>query len=439
MNKQQNVLLMIADDHRTDAIRALGNSAVRTPNLDRLAQNGTAFTHAFTTIPICTPARAELLTGCNAFRNGVRFFGEGIKPGLTLLPQALADAGYTTFFTGKWHNDATPDQRGFGITRRVFNRGMGPHEMTFKEDGRQIKGFSSELFAEAAVDFLRGRPRSPWFAYVSFTAPHDPRTPPDGWRYNPADIPLPPNYMPEHPFDNGHMTGRDEQLEGWPRTQAAVKAHLADYYGMISHLDEQVGRVLQALEDNGQAQDTLVIYTGDHGLAIGSHGLMGKQNLYDHSVRVPLLLRGPGIPQNRQSGALCHDYDLYPTICERAGVSVPATVEGRSLTPVLTGGAEEHRDQVNGAFRDVMRMIRTRRWKLIGYPHLDRFQLFDLDNDPHELRDLLLPWRYRTSPRDERYELPMNFEEVQQIAGELRDRLIEWQKAVGDPLTDALQ
>jgi arylsulfatase A-like enzyme len=434
--KHPNVLLLLADDQRHDTIHALGNDAIRTPNLDRLVKEGVACTHNFVTVPVCTPCRAELLSGRNSFRNGVRFFNEKFRPDLTLLPQAFGKAGYQTWFTGKWHNDSSPDKYGFQTTRRVFLGGMTDHKgMTFEEDSKKVIGFSSELFADAAIDFLTSKPKGPWLAEVAFTAPHDPRTPPDKFKemYDPARMQLPPNFMPEHPFDNGEMANRDELLEKWPRTPDAVRRHLADYYGMISHMDEQIGRILKALEDSGQLDNTLIVFASDNGLAIGSHGLMGKQNLYDHSVRVPLVFRGPGLPKDKRVHALCETHDIYPTLCELAGVPVPETVEGLSLKPVLTGEKKEVRDAVFGAFRDVQRMARTTRWKLITYPQINKTQLFDLENDPHELRDLLAPWRLKAA-KNPNFKPEADPAEVRKAADDLQARLAAWQKSVDDPL-----
>lgn len=430
MAARPNVLVLIADDHRADALSAFGHPSVRTPALDRLAASGTALRNAFTTVPICTPARAELLSGADAFRCGVRFFGEAIRPEFVWMPQAFANAGYLTFFVGKWHNDGRPEERGFALARRVFPRGMGPHWMRFSEDGGTVEGFSSELFAEAAIEFLHRPSDRPWFAYVAFTAPHDPRTPPAGYRYDPGNVPLPANYMPEHPFDNGEMVVRDERLERWPRTQGAIRRHLADYYGMITHLDAQIGRILQALEETHQAERTIVLYLSDHGLAVGSHGLMGKQNMYDHSVRVPAILRGPGVPAGEERAGLCFGFDLYPTLCELAGIPVPETVQGRSLLPLLDGAQRPVREAVFGAYREVQRMIRTDRWKYIEYPEVGRAQLFDLQNDPHELRDLLLRWRI--GPEGS-VEPEYTYDGVQAEAAALRERLRRWQREVQDP------
>ncbi|GAB4456754.1 MAG: sulfatase-like hydrolase/transferase [Armatimonadaceae bacterium] len=431
-DRRPNILLLCADDHRADAIGGLGHPVLRTPNWDRLLRDGSAFTNTYTTVPICTPARGELLTGCDAFTNGVRWFGETLKPDLTLLPQAFAEAGYRTFFTGKWHNDGHPSERGYTETRRVFCGGMTEHRMRFAENGKTIMGFSSELFAEAVNQFLEAQEDSetPWFAHVAFTAPHDPRTPPMGWRVDPRRIPLPPNFMPEHPFDNGEMTIRDEQLAGFPRTEDEIRQHLADYYGMLLHLDAQIGRILAELDAVHQRHQTIVVYTSDHGLAVGSHGLMGKMSMYDHSVRVPLLLRGPGIPEGERFDTLCMGYDLYPTLCDLCEIPVPQSVQqGKSLKPVLDAPPETHRDAVFCAYQDVQRMVRTDRYKYIVYPKIGKEQLFDLQTDPDELTNLLDEWRFRPTPW---YKPQEDGAKYQEIAATLRTRLQDWQKSVGD-------
>jgi arylsulfatase A-like enzyme len=419
-----NILLLCADDHRADAIGGLGHPVLRTPNWDRLLRDGTVFTHTFTTVPVCTPARAELLSGCSALSTGVRWFGDTLPSHLPLLPHTFVQAGYNTFFTGKWHNDGHPTERGYQETRRVFVGGMTDHRMRFEENGKTVTGFSSELFAEAVCDYVRAQEEEekPWFAHVAFTAPHDPRTPPMGWRVDPRRVPLPPNFMPEHPFDNGEMTIRDELLTGFPRTEEEIRQHLADYYGMLLHLDAQVGRILAELDATHQRNQTLVVYTSDHGLAVGSHGLMGKMNLYDHSVRVPLILRGPGVPEGVQQDALCMGFDLYPTLCDLCAIPIPDTVEGKSLKPVLERETHTHRDTVFSTYRDVQRMVRTDRYKYIFYPQIDKEQLFDLTSDPHELTNLLDEWRFRPTQWYKPAEDPMKYRE---IANSLRVRLTE--------------
>ncbi len=198
---------------------------------------------------------------------------------------------------------------------------------------------------------------------------------------------MPANYLPVHPFDNGEMTIRDEQLEKWPRTPDAIRQHLHDYYACITSIDGHIGRLLQTLRDLGQFENTLIIFSSDNGLAIGSHGLMGKQNLYEEGMKVPLLFCGPGIPAGC-SDALVYLLDIFPTVCELVGTDVPAVVDGKSLVPVITGLTSYTRDTLFLAYRDVQRAVRDERWKLIVYPKINKRQLFDLKDDPYEMHDL---------------------------------------------------
>jgi len=194
--------------------------------------------------------------------------------------------------------------------------------------------------------------------------------------------------LPRHPFDHGNYAGRDERLLPWPRIKEDVLEELAVYYAVIDHIDKQVGRVIEHLRSDGRLNNTYVLFTSDHGLALGSHGLMGKQNMYEHTIRVPLIMTGPSIPKDKRTGALCYLRDLYPTICDLAGIPIPKSVEGQSLLPIISGKKENLYEEVYGYFRDQQRMVRNQRFKLIQYPHLDRFQLFDLENDPEEFRDI---------------------------------------------------
>ena len=441
--RRPNILLLLTDDQRPDTIHALGNKAIRTPNLDRLVREGTAFTRAICANPICTPSRAEVLTGVSSFRNGVLDFGRRIDPQLATWAGTLQQAGYVTWYVGKWHNDGRPHQRGYTATNGLFAGGggrwakdrvdfkgfaiTGYRGWIFQDDegnkfpdrGVGLTGDISARFADAAIELINRKPDKPFFLHVNFTAPHDPLLMPTGYegRYRAADIALPANYAPEHPFDHGNARGRDEVLMHWPRTREAVRRELAMYYTVIDHLDAQIGRVLKALEETRQAENTIVVFTSDHGLAVGSHGLRGKQNMYEHTIGVPLVIRGPGIAANVRSDAQCYLRDLFPTTCELAGLEIPETVDGRSLAPVLRGEQQSIYPHVFGYFRNFQRMIRTERWKLIHYPQIDRTQLFDLAGDPHELTDPGGP-----TP-------PMRRPRARRCAG----KLTAWQREVGDP------
>lgn len=400
--ERPNVLFLLSDDQRYDTIRALGNEHIQTPHLDKLVQRGFVFTNTFCmgsmSPAVCLPSRAMLMAGRTLFHTPTNLKDTPI------LPEVLRQSGYATFGTGKWHNGPSAYARGFTHGGAIFYGGMSNHLKVpifdFHPAGRYPAAdhrlgsrFSSELFADAAIEFLTNdRDEKPFFMYVAFTAPHDPRMAPDKYRalYDPETIPLPESFLPVHPFNNGELRIRDEKLAPWPRTPEIVREHTAEYYAMITHMDAQIGRILAALEASGQAENTIVVFSSDHGLAVGRHGLLGKQNLYDHSIRPPLIFAGPGVPEGRRSDALCYLFDIFPTLCELCGLEIPRTVEGRSLAGILHGEEDGGRDVIFGAYRNVQRMIRTERWKLIRYPQIHKTQLFDLRNDPHELHDLAM-------------------------------------------------
>jgi arylsulfatase A-like enzyme len=309
----------------------------------------------------------------------------------------LRKAGYVTFYTGKWHNDGSPDRRGFAQGKAIFLGGMGDHaRLTVRELGNPqpivAKKFSSELFADAAIEFLDGyKGDAPFCLYVAFTAPHDPRTPPGPYAtlYDPAKIPIPPNFRPEPPVELFTRAIRDEKLLPFPRKETDIRRERALYYGMITHLDAQIGRILDTIKRNGRTQDTLVIFAGDQGLALGAHGVVGKQTLYEEGIRTPLIIRDPktmrGAPT---SDHLVELVDLYPTICEAVGIDVPEAVEGRSLLPLYRGEDCPVRGQVYGLYDDLQRCVRTERYKYILHLKSGIVELFDLRADPSELNNL---------------------------------------------------
>lgn len=409
-----NVVFILTDDQRPDTIHALGNPHISTPNLDQLVRDGAVFTRALSPNPICTPSRAEILTGCSGFRNGVLGFGGAIDPRLVTWPQAMRAAGYDTCYVGKWHNNGRPSTHGYGEAYGLFTGGGGKWwKPQVDAHGRPVTGYRgwvfqtdagkkfpergigltpdiSVKFADAALEAIRQRRERPFFLHVNFTAPHDPLLMPPGCKgkYDPSTIPLPKNFLPAHPFDHGNLHGRDERLLPWPRTARDVREDLAVYYAVISHMDEQIGRIVAALRAGGQWDNTLLVFTSDQGLAMGSHGLRGKQNMYDHTLGVPMIFHGPGIPRGRRFDAQMYLRDIYPTVCDLVGVPVPKSVGARSVVPVLRGKSESVHEHVFGHFGKFQRMLRTDRWKLIHYPQIGRWQLFDLRADPLELHDL---------------------------------------------------
>lgn len=450
--ERANVVFLLTDDQRPDTIAALGNPVIETPHLDSLVREGTVFTRAICANPICTPSRAEILSGTSGFRNDVLDFGKKIAPELSLWPQSMKDAGYHTWYVGKWHNDGLPTERGFERTNGLYKGGGGKWwgksdypQHPLDHNGRTVTGYRgwvlqtdegkllpergvglmpdiSRTFADAAIELIQTKPEKPFFLQVNFAAPHDPLLMPPGWenKYDAARLPLPKNFLPEHPFDHGNFMGRDEKLFEWPRTPEMVRKELAVYYAVISDLDQQVGRILKALDDTGQREETLIIFSSDHGLGVGSHGLRGKQNMYEHTINVPLIFQGPGIPRGQKRPAQCYLRDLFPTVCDFAGIPIPQTAQGKSLAGVIRGKEDKVYDQVFGYFRRSQRMIRTEDYKLIVYPEADRVQLFHLPSDPWEMKNLADDSDYA------------------EVRRQLETALAAWQKEMRDPvLTDS--
>lgn len=411
--RAKNVLIIFSDDQSYGTIHAWGNAEIQTPNLDRLAKNGFSFTHGHVMGghqgAVCMPSRVMLLTG--RYLNRIPNDGSVIPDSIISLPEVLQQKNYTTFHTGKWHSDKASHNRIFKTGENIFLGGMhfegdgGQFHPTVyhydasgqypKEHSWKSDTFSTELYADAAIDFLKSKEaaQSPFICYVAFTSPHDPRTPPSKFEalYNPETINLPPNFLPQHPFNNGDLNVRDELLLPHPRTPDAVKKQIALYYGMISEMDAQVGRILDALEKSGLKENTIVVFASDNGLAVGQHGLLGKQSLYEHSIRVPIIFSGPGIPKNVRSDAFVYLSDIAPTLYDYLRITPPATTEAKSLLPVITGKAKNVRTSIYNIYGHWSRSIKTADgFKLILY-NVDGVlttQLFNLKFDPWEMHNL---------------------------------------------------
>lgn len=416
--KPPNVVVILTDDQTYGALAALGNPDIITPNMDRLVGEGVAFTKA--TIvgspsgAVCGPSRAMLMTGRPYFHLPNTITTEwsapddvaGDCPYIT-FPEVFRKKGYTTFATGKQHNGTKIVARGFTHGGALFFGGMHspskgghlkPTINDFEPSGvypepHVVEKFSTELFTDAAVDFLKTyRDDAPYMMYVAYTAPHDPRMAPQRVcdLYDAKKLTLPENFMPGHSFDNGALKIRDEKTCPFPRTPENVRETLAAYYAMVTHADEQIGRIIAAIEKRGEWDNTIVVFAGDNGLAVGQHGLMGKQNLYQHSVGVPLVFRGPGVAKGKKSDALCYLHDVFPTLCEMTDTPIPDSVESQSLLPILKDATKPSRESLFHSYTKTQRAIRHGRWKLICYNVKDTrtTQLFDLDADPYETRDL---------------------------------------------------
>ena len=409
-----NILFIFADDQCFETIHATGNEEIQTPNIDSLVSRGTTFSRAYNQGgwhgAVCVASRTMLVTGrylWNAQSAEKQINEEWVASG-KLWPQLFEQAGYRTFFTGKWHVKANP-QKTFGTARHVrggmpaqtpagYNRPIEGQPDQWKPWDTSFGGFWeggkhwSEVVGDDACDYLTEatESKSPFFMYIAFNAPHDPRQSPKEYvdRYPLDGIAMPDNFQPEYPFDIGSNRIRDEKLAPFPRTEYSVKVNRQEYYAIITHMDEQIGRILKRLEETGERDNTYIVFTADHGLAAGQHGLMGKQNMHDHSVRVPFIVAGPGIKAGRRIDAPIYLQDVMPTTLDLAGLTVPEYVQFTSRSAALKGADTDGETAVYGAYVDVQRMVTSDDYKLIVYPKVKRIQLYNLAEDPREKNDL---------------------------------------------------
>ncbi|MFB6136367.1 MAG: sulfatase [Halobacteriaceae archaeon] len=416
MADQPNVVFVFADQMRASAMGCAGDPNVRTPALDGMAQEGVHFEHAYTPYPVCSPARGSILTGRYPHDHGVvgnTYLKLRLPTETTTVAEAFREEGYRTGYVGKWHLDGTKEGPGFvppGPRRqgfdywKGFNRGHQhlqghPH---FDRDGNVEweEGYQPEIQTDLAIDFVEGASDDPFFCMMSWGPPHTPFEAPAEYSdlYDPAELELREN-VPE-----------EEREE--------VRETLPEYYGMVTSLDEQLGRVLDALEREGVADETIVVFTSDHGEMMGSQGMWHKGNPEEESVHVPLLVRYPDeLPAGERSEAFVNLVDLFPTLASFAGAPVPDGVQGRDLAdhfrdPAGVDGPTE--TYVEGAvpFDHAWRAVRSAEGLLavdedFEATHLyagdDEYQRDNLAGEDDELeerlRESLYEWMYETDDR----------------------------------------
>ncbi|MGB0581042.1 MAG: sulfatase-like hydrolase/transferase [Limisphaerales bacterium] len=416
-NSKPNILFIFADDMCYELIREFGHTDIDTPHLDRLVRSGTTFTHAYNmgswSGAVCVASRTMLNTGRYIW-NANAIYRETAKEAEAgrMWSQYMGGAGYQTFMTGKWHVradtkkifDVASNVRG-GMPKAVpstYNRPLPGKPDVWSPYDKSLGGFWeggkhwSEVVADDAVDFMNTARKNdqPFFMYLAFNAVHDPRQVAKDYidQYPLDRIKVPENFLPEYPYKDdikNPKTLRDEKLGPFPRTHHAVKVHRQEYYALTTHMDEQIGRILAHLKKTGQDKNTYIFFTADHGLAVGRHGLFGKQNMYDHSLRVPFIAVGPGITKGKQTAEPIYLQDVMPTSLELAGVKKPKQVEFHSLMPMLTGKQEKsHLKSVYGAYLNAQRAIIDDGYKLLLYPDAKVARLYNLKKDPHEMVDL---------------------------------------------------
>ena len=412
-SEKPNVLFIFADDMTYEALGFLGLTGVKTPNLDKLFSSGTQFTHAYNSGgwngAICVASRNMMMTGRHLWYAQRE---EKTMSERRLWPQLMSDAGYTTYMTGKWHVrmkaddlfDHVGDVRP-GMPNQVktgYNRPLEGKKDVWDPTDKSNNGFWkggkhwSEVEADTAVRYLNMAKKDdkPFFFYLAFNAPHDPRQSPREYldMYPVSDIKVPDNFLDAYPHRKvmkAPFSLRDEKLAPMPRTKYSVQVARREYFALITHMDAQIGRVLDALEKNGQRENTYIVFTADHGLGCGRHGLLGKQNMYDHSIRVPYVVVGPEVEAGMKVSTPIYIQDSVPTALEVAGFEIPEYIQYQSYIPILKGESSG-RDQIYSAYlKDAQRALTKDGYKLILYPGGGIARLYHLVKDPQERVDLL--------------------------------------------------
>jgi arylsulfatase A-like enzyme len=362
-------------------------------------------------------SRAMLNSGC---------FLNRAKQGVNSFPRwsdMMNGAGYTTYMTGKWHvsgnprfdivkdvRPGMPNQTPEGYDRpkneEHYKNGWKPWDKKYEGFWKggthwtQVVGDNTlEFFEKAKND------DKPFFMYLAFNAPHDPRQCPKEYvdMYPLDSIKVPENFLPEYPYADA-ICGkklRDERLLPYPRTEYSVKVNRQEYYASITYMDHQIGRMLDALKASGKADNTYIIFTADHGLAVGHHGLAGKQNMYEHSMRAPFIIVGPGIKPNSKIDARIYLQDAMATAIDLAGVEKPAHVEFNSLLPLIKGEKKVQYEKIYGRYKNSARMMIKGDWKLMSYPRATKkFRLFNLKKDPMEMDDQIDNPKYASEAKE---------------------------------------
>lgn len=415
--EKPNILFVFADDHAYDSVGMMSDGYVKTPTIDKLASEGVYFERAYNMgswyPAVCVASRTMLSTGRSVWRAKQLFNSKQLSSQPT-WSQRMQKAGYSTFFVGKWHVKHLNPKKLFdqwGTVRPGMPRTRDDHwrpvegkEDTWSPTDTALDGYWeggkhwSEVTADETIAYLKQRGAAedgkPFFAYVSFNAPHDPRQSPQEYLdlYPVESVPLPKSFMPSYPYtkDIGVWGIRGETLAPRPRTEFAVKTHRREYYALISHMDAQLGRILAELDKQGMRENTVIIYSADQGLSVGNHSFFCKQSMYEHSLAVPFVISGPNIPKGVRSKQRIYIQDAMPTTLELSGLPKAeyADVDFESLLPLDEKGSQGHTSPIYGGYQEKSRCIIQGDWKLMYYPAVKIFRLYNLKKDPHELFDV---------------------------------------------------
>jgi N-acetylglucosamine-6-sulfatase len=440
-----NVVVILLDDLRYDALGCTGHPFVKTPNIDRIRNEGVLFRNAFVTTSLCSPSRASFLTGMYAHSHGVmKNEGKVADPDFERTPsfaQLLQKSGYETAYIGKWHIERKNDPRP-GFDYWLSFSGQGAYidpQMNENGQSRKVEGHMTDILNEHAVKFLDRTHKRPFCLYLSHKAVHGPRRPraKDAELYADAEIPKPPNadddlrdkpkWQRGHVLRKGKSAPQEIPDAAPPAKWDPTNRDRLNYFRLLNAVDEGVGRILETLERHGQLDNTIVIFTSDNGYFLGEHHLSDKRLMYEESLRIPFLMRYPRLVKPGTTvEQMVLNIDLAPTLLDLAGAPVAAHMHGRSIRPLLEGKATDWRRSflyeywvdLQPTIPDIVG-VRTEDWKLVRYPNIDDLdEMYDLKNDPHEMRNL--------APD------PAHAEKLKDLNGEL-DRLMKETGYVASP------
>jgi len=422
--KRPNILFVFADQMRFCAMGCMGNPTVRTPNLDRLASQGVLFTHAFSCTPLCTPYRAQLLTGRYGHATGMTTNDIKLPHEEITLAEALREKGYATGYIGKWHLNAgrrqpagTAEGQGFiapGADRAGFDfwAALECSHQYFKTkyyrdkpEPVPVDGYEPDVQTDLAIEFMKQHRAGPFLLMMSWGPPHNPYKPPEKYDlYKPEQVVLRPNVPAE-------LADR-------------ARAEIAQYYGLVTSLDACMGRLMKTLDDLGIAGDTLVCFSSDHGDMLRSQGQTLKQRPWEESAHIPFIMRWPAkLPAGQKRDILINSVDVMPTLLGLAGAEVPPAVQGTNLAPALLGQSDREPESCylallvgrhgNSPSVGDWRAVRTKDWLYAACSEGD-WLLYNVKDDPYELKNLVNDPACR--PQKEK----------------LRGMLLDWQKRIGD-------
>lgn len=409
--KRRNIIFILSDDHRYDFMGFMGKPEfLQTPGMDRMASGGAHLQNAFVSTSLCSPSRASILTGLYAHKHGVVDNNSPVPEGTTFFPQYLQKSGYQTAFIGKWHMGGASDAPRPGFHRWVSFRGQGTYyDPVLNVDGERVetKGYVTDLLTDYAIDWMKQDRDQPYFLYLSHKAVHAMFEPAERHRgkFENVTLTYPESMADTEQNYRGKPRWVKEQRNSWHGVDYMYHGRIdfdtfyRRYCETLLGLDESIGRVLDTLESLGQAESTLVMYMGDNGFSFGEHGLIDKRQMYEESMRVPLLARCPElIASGTLVAQMVQNIDIGPTILEAAGLKAPTNMDGRSFLPLLKGRVVPWRDAVyyeyywerNYPQTPTVHGVRTDRYKYMHYHGIwDIDELYDLQADPDELTNLI--------------------------------------------------